>query len=198
MEIEWNIPESALAPIVDQGTPMSEAEARAKLEREMAAMVAASAPPPVASNPVAELAPTDSQESQATQQAVFDPQVLERLYTQQAQRARIIDQIADKLLTIAQTVSDPDTMACALGRALVVMQLDMPLVMASLDAESASIPQRGDRVQEANGSTGTVVGIVSLKEVIVKWDHVSKAMRSPVEYIRPLEEGRTNGNNGRR
>ena len=62
------------------------------------------------------------------------------------------------------------------------------LVFATYEVEAETFPKRGDRVQEANGSIGTVVSVRSLRELIVKWDHEPKAMLSRIENLTPYDE----------
>lgn len=183
MDFQWNITPEALAAATPPRDEAAEAAAQAaKLQAELAALTL-NAPEPVETSVEPEpVAPSESQEPLAPSQ-----EVIERVYWVQATHGEVIDRLAEAVLNVFVRVTDADLRACAIGRALAALDTDPAVVNASWSLESQAMPQRGDRVREENGAIGTVVSVRSLKEVIVKWDHVPRAMRTLVKYLRPAE-----------
>lgn len=181
MKIEWNLE--------GLGVPSDEAGAQAaKLEAELSrlgtrpspSVAAPSEPEPEPEQPSPEA--IDFQES-----PMLDPALVDRVYVAQANHDATITKVAEQILRIVANRLPPDVAECAIGRALLVMGTP-DLVFATYEVEAETFPKRGDRVQEANGSIGTVVSVRSLRELIVKWDHEPKAMLSRIENLTPYDE----------
>lgn len=200
MEIDWNLTDDVLNPKPPAHLTDADA-AREKLEKEMAGWVAAGppAPPKVEEQKDTESQdsppPTESQDSTPDAPSLYGEAHIQAVYQVQAMRGELLDKLAERIIasvTMDRKGTRPDMalLSCALGRAFVVLSPNLSLIAASHDIESSAIPGAGDRVQEDNGATGTVVSILSLTEAIVKWDHEPRAIRSSLQFIKKLPDGR--------
>lgn len=192
MEIDWNIPDAALLP---QPSPIDDPEAaKRKLDAEMAEWVAKGPPQRGAPQPEPESQdspPVEEPPQEPVTPTLYDEGHIKQVYQVQAMHGPLVDALAKRILgavTAKGRAVDPTLLSCALGRALVVMNVDIALALAALEVESSSIPQPGQRVREENGATGRVVSIVSLAEAIVKWDNVPRAMVSPIEFLTAIDD----------
>lgn len=176
MAIAWNLELDEPSPTPDE----AEAQA-AKLQAELAKLTVTAPTPEVA---VEETATPEVEEVPDSQESLeVDPLHAETVYTVQANANVTVQKLAEALVTFMMKVPDLRVRTVALARAMTTGMVDPDLLLAALSIERQSAPRKGDRVQEENGSIGTVVAIRSLSEVIVKWDHEPRAMRTSIQHI---------------